>query len=88
MSARRKSAETYGLVPPVPRGEDRRSEIRDSKDWRVNPRSYEFCGAVFDPLTPAQTLARCKWVTAPTHTIRRAYLTIPTHWAVSDVRHA
>ena len=64
MSARRKSAETYGLVPPVPRGEDRRSEIRDSKDWRVNPRSYEFCGAVFDPLTPAQTLARCKWVTA------------------------
>jgi len=63
MRARRNSVDTIGLVPPVPRGEDRRSEIRDSKDWRVNPRSYEFCGTVFDPLTPVQTLARCKWVT-------------------------
>ncbi|NNC38190.1 MAG: glycosyltransferase [Acidimicrobiales bacterium] len=64
MRADRNSEKSYGLVPPVPRGEDRRSEIRDSNDWRVNPRSYEFCGAVFDPLDPLQTLARCKWVTA------------------------
>lgn len=51
------------LIPTVPRGDDRRCELRDGKDWRVNPRSYEFCGAIFDPLTPIQTLARCKWMT-------------------------
>ncbi|GLQ22583.1 glycosyl transferase [Algimonas ampicilliniresistens] len=32
-------------------------------DWRVNPRSYEFIGTVFDPLTPIQTLQRAKWMT-------------------------
>jgi len=62
MSALRKPINDSQLIPPVPRGEDRRCELRDGKDWRVNPRSYNFCGAVFDPLTPAQTLARCKWM--------------------------
>jgi len=52
------------ILPPQPRGVDRRSEPRtDQKDWRVNQRSYEFIGATFDPLTPMQTLARAKWVT-------------------------
>ena len=52
-------------VPPLPRGFDRRSEKRaGQQDWRVNPRSYEFIGATFDPLTPMQTLARAKWMTA------------------------
>lgn len=51
------------LIQPVPRGQDRRTEARDVKDWRVNPRSYEFCGTLFDPLTPTQTLERCKWMT-------------------------
>jgi exopolysaccharide biosynthesis WecB/TagA/CpsF family protein len=63
MSALRKLHEQSGLIPPVPRGVDRRCELRDGKDWRVNPRSYNFCGAIFDPLTPAQALARCKWMT-------------------------
>ena len=52
------------LVPFVPRGTDRRHAIReDGGDWRVNPRSYDFLGATFDPLTPVQTLARVKWIT-------------------------
>ncbi|PHR93552.1 MAG: glycosyltransferase [Robiginitomaculum sp.] len=50
------------LIQAVPRGQHRRSDARDAKDWRVNPRSYEFCGALFDPLTPTQTLERCKWM--------------------------
>ena len=62
MRANRSLAETYDLIPPVGRGNDRRDELRDGKDWRVNPRSYEFCGMVFDPLTPVQALARCKWM--------------------------
>jgi len=52
------------IIPPQPRGVDRRKEPRpDQTDWRVNPRSYEFIGATFDPLTPMQTLARAKWIT-------------------------
>lgn len=52
------------IIPAVPRGEDRRSLPRDGTgDWRVNERSYDFIGAVFDPLTPFQTLTRAKWVT-------------------------
>ena len=51
-------------VPFVPRHADRRQEPRDDGgDWRVNPRSYDFLGATFDPLTPVQTLARVKWIT-------------------------
>jgi len=58
MSAVRKT------LSPQPRGTDRRAEPRDGQlDWRVNPRSYEFVGAHFDPLTPMQTLTRCKWIT-------------------------
>ena len=52
------------FVPALARGEDRRQTKRPGQtDWRVNPRSYEFVGAVFDPLTPMQTLARAKWMT-------------------------
>jgi len=52
------------ILPPQPRGTDRRAEPRQGQvDWRVNPRSYNFLGANFDPLTPLQTLARCKWIT-------------------------
>ncbi len=52
------------ILPPQPRGVDRRSEPRtEQQDWRVNQRSYDFIGATFDPLTPMQTLARAKWVT-------------------------
>lgn len=52
------------IIPALARGADRR-EIRrpGQKDWRVNPRSYEFIGATFDPLTPMQTLERAKWMT-------------------------
>ncbi len=57
-------AET-NFTPALARGEDRRKIKRPGqRDWRVNPRSYEFIGAVFDPLTPMQTLARAKWMTA------------------------
>lgn len=56
-------AAQQNLIPVIPRGEDRRSDSRKKKDWRVNTRSYEFCGALFDPLTPSQTLERCKWIT-------------------------
>lgn len=51
------------ILPPQPRGVDRRSEPRPGQDWRVNQRSYNFVGANFDPLTPMQTLSRCKWMT-------------------------
>ena len=52
------------IVPTLSRGEDRRDMKRPGQtDWRVNPRSYEFVGATFDPLTPMQTLARAKWMT-------------------------
>ena len=52
------------IIPSLARGEDRRELSRPGyKDWRVNPRSYEFIGATFDPLTPVQTLARAKWMT-------------------------
>ena len=52
------------IIPPQPRGVDRRKEPRPGEtDWRVNPRSYDFIGATFDPLTPMQTLARAKWIT-------------------------
>lgn len=52
------------IVPTLARGEDRRDNRRPGQtDWRVNPRSYEFVGATFDPLTPMQTLARAKWMT-------------------------
>ena len=52
------------IIPAVSRGGDRRDMNRlGQKDWRVNPRSYEFIGATFDPLTPLQTLERAKWMT-------------------------
>ncbi|WP_371396335.1 WecB/TagA/CpsF family glycosyltransferase [Fretibacter rubidus] len=52
------------IIPPQPRGIDRRAEPRQGQtDWRVNPRSYDFVGTTFDPLTPMQTLSRCKWIT-------------------------
>lgn len=58
-----RAAET--LHPPAePRQAQSGAHMRpDAKDWRVNPRSYEFIGAVFDPLTPLQTLHRAKWMT-------------------------
>ena len=56
------------LVPPAKRrGELSVSPHLDSHghpvDWRVNTRHYDFIGAVFDPLTPMQTLQRAKWMT-------------------------
>lgn len=52
------------ILPVTPRGQDRRAAKRaGQQDWRVNPRSYDFIGATFDPLTPMQTLTRAKWVT-------------------------
>ena len=52
------------FVPALARGEDRRKTPRaDTIDWRVDPRSHEFIGGVFDPLTPIQTLSRAKWMT-------------------------
>jgi len=52
------------FVPSLARGEDRRKTARpDTVDWRVDPRSHEFIGGIFDPLTPLQTLARAKWMT-------------------------
>lgn len=51
------------ILPPQPRGVDRRSEPRPGQDWRVNQRTYDFVGTTFDPLTPMQTLSRCKWMT-------------------------
>ena len=52
------------FVPALARGEDRRKTPRaDTTDWRVDPRSHEFIGGVFDPLTPIQTLSRAKWMT-------------------------
>jgi len=39
------------------------SQTSDMIDWRINERSYEFMGAIFDPLTPMQTLQRAKWMT-------------------------
>ena len=64
-----RSAETQSpactFVPALARGEDRRKSRRfGHTDWRIDPRSYEFVGATFDPLTPMQTLARAKWMTA------------------------
>lgn len=52
------------LVPALARNEDRREFTRlGHTDWRINPRSYTFIGALFDPLTPMQTLERAKWMT-------------------------
>ena len=52
------------FVPALARGEDRRKTPRaDTIDWRVDPRSHEFIGGVFDPLTPIPTLSRAKWMT-------------------------
>jgi exopolysaccharide biosynthesis WecB/TagA/CpsF family protein len=56
---------TKYVAPAVARGEDRRGVLREGElDWRINQRSYDFIGATFDPLTPIQTLARAKWMTA------------------------
>ncbi len=53
------------ILPVQPRGTDRRSAVRPGQqDWRVNQRSYDFIGVTFDPLSPVQTLARAKWMTA------------------------
>ena len=67
------------LVPPAKRrGELSVSPHLDSHghpvDWRVNTRHYEFIGAVFDPLTPMQTLQRAKWMTT-SHSFR--YIVTP-----------
>ncbi|MGB0907079.1 MAG: WecB/TagA/CpsF family glycosyltransferase [Maricaulaceae bacterium] len=52
------------VIPAQARGSDRRIESRPGQiDWRVNTRFYEFLGTNFDPLTPMQTLSRCKWMT-------------------------
>lgn len=52
------------FIPAQPRGAERRGDARDGLiDWRVNPRTYGFIGAIFDPLSPVQTLARAKWMT-------------------------
>ena len=59
----RQDTKTEDLIPPQPRGRDRRGEARGGNDWRVGKRTYEFCGALFEPLTPTQTLERCKWMT-------------------------
>ncbi len=50
------------FTPAVPRGQDRRQGRPGVQDWRINPRTYEFIGAIFDPLTPIQTLQRAKWM--------------------------
>lgn len=53
-----------GIVPPFHRGEQPRNGLDDGlADWRVNAKSYEFIGGIFDPLTPVQTLERAKWMT-------------------------
>lgn len=51
------------IQSPIPRGAERRTSPRNTVDWRVNPRSYEFLGAQFEPLSPMQTLERAKWIT-------------------------
>lgn len=55
------------VAPAAPRGTKSMSPHRDARgypiDWRINPRSYEFIGGIFDPLTPIQTLQRAKWMT-------------------------
>lgn len=63
-------AATATVAPAQPRDHRARSHFEATVteapvllDWRVNPRSYEFMGAVFDPLTPMQTLQRAKWMT-------------------------
>lgn len=57
-------AQVREFVPALARGEDRRGTTRpDVIDWRVNQRSYNFLGAIFDPLNPIQTLSRAKWMT-------------------------
>lgn len=55
------------IAPAQPRGTDLlhgdgRDARGDALDWRVNPRTYDFIGAIFDPLTPIQTLQRAKWM--------------------------
>lgn len=53
------------IVPTYQGASNRRTELRPGHyDWRVNTRFYDFVGARFDPLTPAQTLARAKWMTS------------------------
>ena len=42
--------------------QDRRKEMRETGDRRVNERSIDFCGASFDLLNPVQTIERCKEV--------------------------
>jgi N-acetylglucosaminyldiphosphoundecaprenol N-acetyl-beta-D-mannosaminyltransferase len=44
-------------------GHSEANETSNMIEWRVNARSYEFMGAIFDPLTPMQTLQRAKWMT-------------------------
>lgn len=63
------------IIPTQGRGQDRRIEPRSGqRDWRINTRYYEFMGTCFDPLTPIQTLARAKWMTAE-HSFR--YIVTP-----------
>ncbi len=59
-----RALQTDGFIPAQPRGAERREADREGfTDWRVNPRTYAFIGAIFDPLSPVQTLARAKWMT-------------------------
>ena len=56
------------IAPARPRDLKAQQELETAHpetmiDWRVNPRSYDFMGAIFDPLTPIQTLQRAKWMT-------------------------
>ena len=63
MAASRDLLATQPLIPAQPRGTERREDRAEpSGDWRINPRTYEFIGGIFDPLTPMQALARAKWM--------------------------
>ena len=51
------------FIPAQPRGTERREDVRGPlTDWRINPRTYEFIGGLFDPLSPVQALQRAKWM--------------------------
>lgn len=62
-------------IAPTYRGQDPREGLADGQpDWRVNPRTYDFIGGLFDPLTPVQALARAKWMST-NHSFR--YMVTP-----------
>ncbi|MBL4869711.1 MAG: WecB/TagA/CpsF family glycosyltransferase [Robiginitomaculum sp.] len=53
---------------------DRRKDVREGGDRRKSVRNIAFCGANFDPLSPVQTLERCRAI-RDTHDFR--YLVTP-----------